>query len=245
MSPPFTISKRSQLDFKPPDFLCDKVIHPQITPPLPQTAHAMLICGAPGSGKTSMMVSLLQEKQAYRKVFDHVFVVMPPSSARSLKKNIFAEHDKMFDDLDVDTMETILEQTRESTKEKENSLVIIDDFGAALKDKDIQRQLKELIWNRRHLRTSIWILVQSYVSVPLQLRKAVSHLIAYKPRNKVEFHKIFEELIQLPKETAEDLMRFIFDKKYTFMFADCSTGELYKKFDLIKVNAEEAEDEAD
>ena len=29
------------------------------------------------------------------------------------------------------------------------------------------------------------------------------------------------------------------------MFADCSTGELYKKFDLIKVNAEEAEDEAD
>ena len=244
MPTPFSISKRSQLDFKPPDFLCDKVIHPQITPPLPQTAHAMLICGAPGSGKTSMMVSLLQEKQAYRKVFDQVFVVMPPSSARSLKNNIFEKHDKMFDDLDFDTMETILEQTRESTKEKKNSLVIIDDFGAALKDNDIQRQLKELIWNRRHLRTSIWVLVQSYVSVPLQLRKAVSHLITYKPRNKAEFHKIFEELIQLPKETAEDLMRFIFDKKYTFMFADCGAGDIYKKFDLVKVNGEEAEDEA-
>ena len=81
---------------------------------------------------------------------------MPPSSARSLKKNIFEDHDKTFDDLDVSTLDTIiLDQTRESTKEKLNSLVIIDDFGAALKDNEIQMQLKELIWNRHHLRTSI------------------------------------------------------------------------------------------
>ncbi len=66
---------------------------------------------------------------------------MPPSSARSLKKNIFEDHDKMFDDLDVSTLDTILDQTRESTKKKLNSLVIIDDFGAALKDNKIQRQL--------------------------------------------------------------------------------------------------------
>ena len=232
----FTIEKRSDLAFQPPEFLCDKCIHTQIKPPLPQTAHAMLIVGAPGSGKTSMMVSLLQEKQAYRKAFDQVFVVMPPSSARSLKKNIFEDHDKMFDDLTYETLESILDQTRESTKDKLNSLVIIDDFGAALKDNEIQRQLKELIWNRRYLRTSIWILVQSYVSVPLQIRKAVSHLMAYKPRNKIEFHKIFDELVQLPRETANDLNRFIFDIKYNFMFLDCSTGEIYKKFDLIRVN---------
>lgn len=189
-----------------------------------------------------MMVSLLKSKQAFKKAFHNVFVVMPPSSARSLKENIFENHDKMFDDLDYESLESILEQTRKSTKEKQNSLVIIDDFGAALKDNDIQRQLKELIWNRRHLRTSIWILVQSYVSVPLQLRKAVSHLITYKPRNKLEFHKIFEELIQIPKETAEELFRFVFDRKYAFMYADCGTGDVYKKFDLISLNGEESEE---
>jgi hypothetical protein len=127
---------------------------------------------------------------------------MPPSSARSLKKNIFEDHDKTFDHLDVLRLDTILDRTRESTKEKLNSLVIIDDFGAALKDNEIQRQRKELIWNHRHLRTSIWILVKSYISVPLQLRKAVSHIIAYKARNKIEFHKIFEELVQLPREIS-------------------------------------------
>ncbi len=92
-TPSFTIERRSELNFKPPDFLCDKCIHIQITPPLPSTALAMLIYGAPGSGKTSMMASLLQEKQAYEKAFDQVFVVMPPSSAISLKKNLFEDHD--------------------------------------------------------------------------------------------------------------------------------------------------------
>ncbi len=80
---------------------------------------------------------------------------MPPRSARSLKKNIIEDHDKMFDDLDASTLDTILDQTRESTMGKLNSLVIINNFGAALEDNEIQRQHKELIWNRRHLRTSI------------------------------------------------------------------------------------------
>ncbi len=152
-TPNFTIKRRSDLNFKPPDFLCDKCIHTQITPALPSTTHAMLICGALGSGKTSMMVSLLKEKQAYKKAFDQVFVVIPPSSARSLEKYIFEDHEKMFDDLDISTLDTTFDQTRESTKKKLNSLEIIDDFGAALKDNEIQRQLKELILNRRHLRT--------------------------------------------------------------------------------------------
>ena len=78
--------------------------------------------------------------------------------------------------------------------------------------------------------------MQLYISVPLQIRKCVSHLIAYKPRNKVEIDKIFEELVQLPRETADALSRFVFDKKYNFIVLDCSTGQIYKNIDLIKVN---------
>ena len=141
----------------------------------------------------------------------------------------------MFGDLDTSTLDTILDQTWESTKRKLNSLVIIDNFGAALKDNEIQRQLKELIWNRRHLRTSIWILVQSYISAPLQIRKAVSHIIAYKPRTNIEFHKIFEELVQLPRDIADSLSRFIFDVKYNFTFLDCTSGEIYKKIEFHKI----------
>jgi hypothetical protein len=39
--------------------------------------------------KTFMTMSLLQEKQAYRKAFDQVFVAMAPSSAKSIKKTFY------------------------------------------------------------------------------------------------------------------------------------------------------------
>jgi hypothetical protein len=154
-------------------------------------------------------------------------------------KPFFGDHDKMYDDQDYDTLDSILEHTRKSTREKENSLVIIDDFGAALKDNENKRQLKELIWSRRHLRTSIWILVQSYISVPLQIRKCVTHFIVYQPR-RVEFHIFFEEIVELPREAADALRRFIFDAKFNFMFLDCSTGQIYKKFYLSKSNDDAA-----
>jgi hypothetical protein len=48
--------------------------------------------------------------------------------------------------------------------------------------------------------------------------------VRYTFRNKVEMHKIFEELVHLPRETADALSRFIFDEKYNFMFLDCSTA---------------------
>jgi len=140
----------------------------------------------------------------------------------------------MLDDLDVSTLKTTIDQPPESTKEKLNSLVIIDDFGAALKDNEIQRQLNELIWNRRHLRTSIWILILSFISVPIQLRKADSYITPYKPRNKVEIHNIFEELVQLTTEIANSLSRFIFDVKYNIMILDCTSGEIYKKLTLSR-----------
>ena len=61
--------KTIRLRVHTPAFLCDKCISSSITPPLPQTTHAMLIAGAPGSGKTSMKVLLLQEKASLSQMF--------------------------------------------------------------------------------------------------------------------------------------------------------------------------------
>ena len=58
--------------------------------------------------------------------------------------------------------------------------------------------------------------------------------VAVTPRNKIEFHKIFEELVQLPREIADSLSRFIFDVKYNFMFLDCTSGKIYKNLTLSK-----------
>jgi hypothetical protein len=178
-----------------------------------------------------MLVNLLSSKQAYRKAFHHVHVVMPSHSVASLERNIFKNHDRMYDDLDWSTLDGIREAVKQSAEKEKNSLLVLDDVTAALEDNEIQRVLRDLIYNRRHYRLSIIILVLSYNAMPLGIRKTLSHLFMYKPRNKKGATSIFEELIALPREEAEDVMRFVFDRPYAFMFADTGTGELYKNFD--------------
>ena len=235
MSGMFAIEKRSKLHLDPPAFLCDKCMHPQIEAPLPTTPFFMAIIGSAGSGKTSMLVNLLTSKQAYKKVFHAVHVIMPSHSVASLKKNVFKNHPRMHDELDYLTLDRIMEQVGEDAEEKMNSLLVMDDVTANLKNLDVQHLLKRLIFNRRHYRLSIMILVQSYNAMPLAIRKTISHFVAYKPRNKAEFRAIFEELIFLDRDTGEALQRFVFDRPYAFLYAVSETNDLYKNFDRIRV----------
>jgi hypothetical protein len=196
----------------------------------------MAIIGSAGTGKTSMLVNLMSSKQAYRKAFHHIHVVMPSHYVASLKKNIFKNHDRMYDDLDWGTLDGIREAVKQSAEKEKNTLLILDDVAAALKDNEIQRVLRDLIYNRRHYRLSIIILVQSYNAMPLGIRKTLSRFLLYKARNTKEATAIFEELIALPREEAEEVMRLIFDRPYAFMFADTGTGALYKNFDCIGIH---------
>eukprot|EP00873_Tetraselmis_striata_P041137 jgi/Tetstr1/461401/TSEL_006513.t1 len=98
----------------------------------------MCIIGSAGSGKTSLAVNLLTSKQAYKRAFHHVHVVMPPRSVESLKRNVFKSHDKMYPELDYGTLDTIKGRVMESAEKKEYSLLFMDDVTVALKDKDIQ-----------------------------------------------------------------------------------------------------------
>ena len=233
----FRIEQKSKLEFKPPVFKCDKCISDQIEPPLPSKPHFLCIVGSAGSGKTSFMVNLLTNKAAYKKVYESVHVIMPKYSVASLKNNVFKNHDKMHDELDFQTLSGISEKIKEDAEDENNSLLILDDVTVALKDKLVQRLLRDLILNRRHYRLSIWLLVQTYNAIPLPVRKTVSHLVMFKPRNRKETDNVFGELVFLDREVAEKLHGFVFDAPYRFLMADVDGGLLYKNFDRIIINA--------
>jgi hypothetical protein len=89
---------------------------------------------------------------------------MPPSSIASMKKNVFKKLDdeNIYDELTFDSIEDIYDKLHDASQENENTLLILDDIGASLKDKEIQKILKKIIYNRRHLKVKIVCLVQSY-----------------------------------------------------------------------------------
>jgi hypothetical protein len=63
----------------------------------------------------------------------------------------------------------------------------------------------------------------------MAIRKTISHLVCYKPRNKKEITAIWEELVFLDKGTGEAMHRFVFDRPYSFLFACADTNDLCKK----------------
>jgi len=230
----------SDLAIAPPPMLCDKPISDSIKEPLPKCHHFAAFIGIPGRGKTSLAMSLLTHPDGYHKRFNNIFVVMPKNSRESISGQPFKKHptEKMFDELEAKVLEFVHEYTKLASSEGHSSLLILDDCASELKNNEIQKLLKTLIFNRRHLKLSIWICSQGYNQLPLAIRKTITHAYVFKPANKKEFENIFTELIYLPKDQVEALTRHIFDKDgaHNFMMLDTTTSQIHKNFNQLVID---------
>ena len=109
-------------------------------------------------------------------------------------------------------------------------LIIADDVVNDIK-KDISAQtlLTKMMMNRRHIcgasggdscGVSMWITTQVYNRLPRPLRASASHYTIFKTTNKKELDTIFDELMIMDKNVFEQLIKFVFDKKYNSLFID-------------------------
>jgi hypothetical protein len=225
-----------------PKFLCDDNPVGEHLNDYPMLKHLNSygftgIIGKPGSGKTSLLISMLTGKgqnKVFRKCFNHLLLVMPTSSRQSMSNNIFEKHspDKMFDELDYATTEKIYERLLDATEKDENTLLVLDDVGASLKNKDIQKLLRLIIYNRRHLKVHIVILIQSFLSLAKEVRKLLTNIIMFKP-SKVEFENLMDECFEIKKDKALELMTFVYKKPHQYLFLNIEQQKMYTDFDEI------------
>ena len=238
------IKKNKSIDLDVPVFLCDHGLGDHLNK-YDMLSHFNKYCfsgiiGKPGSGKTSLLISMLtgrKKKKVFRKVFNHILLVMPESSRKSIKLNPFKNHheDKMFEELDLPTISNIYTRLKEASKENESSLLILDDVGASLKNNEIQKILKQIIFNRRHLKVQIIVLLQSFISAPREIRKLYNNVIMFKP-SKVEFEILFDELFETKKYLAGDIMNLVYDEPHQYLMLNVDQQKMYKKFDEIIIN---------
>lgn len=193
-----------------------------------------LLIGKPGSGKTSTMTSWFQSKLLLKKVYHTIYLFQPPHSTASLKDNIFEDLPNKYDELTYETLNDCLEKIK-GDDPKFNNAIIIDDMTASLKDGDVKKLLKQLIYNRRHLRTSLFFLCQTYLSVEKDLRKLFSNIFIFKV-SIAELDQIFEEHIELSKEQVTTIRKFVFDKPYNFLFLNTDSGRIFKNWDELLYN---------
>jgi hypothetical protein len=166
------------------------------------------LLGRPGSGKTSLTISLITQKipKIYRKTHHHILILMPENSISSLKNNPFKvlPKENIYNELNEETMMDIYNRVDGYSKQDEKTLLFIDDMTADLKkSKYIIDIFKKLVYNRRHLKLNIIITAQSYVNLPLDIRKNIQNLIMFKPPKK-ELELVFHELFETKKNLFLD-----------------------------------------
>ena len=229
----------NDIKWKPPLLTCDHKLHDDIKEPLPNgVAPFMCFIGAAGSGKTSSAIGWLTNPDIYHKKFHNIFIVMPENSRASIAGDIFKKHppEKLFNELSLTCLEFVKAYCETESPEGHYSLLFMDDVAASLKDKHLQKLLQELIFNRRHLKLHIWAMAQSYNSLPLSIRKNISHVVLFKPRNKRELETIFSELVYLPKEDQLKVAKHVWSEPHTFMFINTGESKIYKNFNYLQID---------
>ena len=199
-----------------------------------------LYVGSGGSGKTSFLLN--QMKTVYKRKFHHIYYFCPSSSFASVKDHAFAKHDKVYNELEANTLEEIkdeLIQRKEESEdddEQEYSLIIIDDFANNLKDKLLLRTLNSMLIKARHLNAFFIFTVQSYLYFPKILRKQLTWISIFSGvRNKEEWRTIREELLKMNEADAKIIYDYIFDVPYQHMDMDLFEDKIYKNGNLLDI----------
>ena len=71
------------------------------------------------------------------------------------------DEEKIYHTFNIAVLDSIYNQTLGYASEKENKLLIIDDFASQLKDANLLRTLLMVINNHRHMSISIFVSVQT------------------------------------------------------------------------------------
>jgi len=210
-----------------------------ISEPLPNRSFFMVVTGPGGSGKTNLIQNLFRRARNYRnyfKAFHNLVMIAPPASRASLQKDVFDCPGILeCDELSGDCLNEVKEQVEAESREGFRTCMIIDDMASSLKDKDVIRELSNLINNRRHYRLSIILIVPYYNSIPLQVRRPITAIAIFHPNNKRELDSVFSELIPLSKEKTQEVSDYVYDSRHNFMFIDVETGKIHKNFNQLEI----------
>lgn len=205
-----------------------------------------VITGSGGSGKTSMLLNFFKSKQLYKHKFSNIFYICPQSSYLSVANHPFEKHDssRIFHELNENVLDDIYNELKDIKRDNveadksdyQYNCVIIDDMADALKDSDIQKKLNQILIKARHLSCAFIFTLQSYHYFPKILRKQITNITIFKPKNNEEMESIAKEILHMKKDDAAILYDYVFNEPYSHLDIDTLTDILYKNFNKLIIH---------
>ena len=201
-----------------------------VQPPLPQSYNFFMVCcGAPGSGKSTFWLNLINKKSKnnFYKKFDKIFIFS--NSLHTITQKIKLPEDRMFQG--TGELESVIESLQDS---EDKVLIVLDDVISEIKNDSF---FMKLLYNRRHQAGGISIILATQVwnKLNLALRKVASHLVLFNSDNKKELTSIYDDFIRMPRNIYDEVIKYVFDKKHNFLFLDCANNLYYKNFNALLI----------
>jgi hypothetical protein len=200
-------------------------------------SHTMnLLIGKPRSGKTSLLHSMFEHKGILRHIYDKVYIFQPVHSGASITDSIFdlIPEDQKYHELTYENLMEVKQRIENDSSEGFNSVIIFDDVTAELKNKATLQLFKQLAFNRRHLHLSMYFLVQTWFSVPKEIRRLWTNIFIFKV-SKNELSNIWDEIIEHDIEYLPDIMKIVYSKPYKFLFINTDTQRMFDGWDEILI----------
>lgn len=238
-----TIKKNSKPNLPICVMSCDKPLHEKLnkyemTKTCLNKHHTTAIIGKPGQGKSSLLYSFFKGN-LLKKCYNTVFYIAPASSLKSMQDDIFSKlpDDQIFTELNGEVLDEIIERAK-NREDGDKICIIIDDMASQLKNSDVISRIKLLCMNRRHMGLySLFIMSQTWKSVPFEVRRLYSNIFLFKV-SPDEMESIFTETLPQYKPISNDIQKIVFNKPHEYLVINTESGRLFKKFDELIINEE-------
>jgi len=174
------------------------------------------------SGKTNLIVNLLNRKQFYKKRFDYIVLISSTYNLDDMWRKAKGIDD-VFESYDDEIIHHIIEEQK-ATLEKEgrnktpNVLLILDDVIDSVPK--VNSALNSLSMRLRHYKVTCWITTQKYNRLPSIMRNQVQYYILFKSasKNAKEKESIANEVGSMVGEKVFlKLWDSVGDNNYNFM----------------------------
>ena len=207
--------------------------------PFPNSCSTLAIIGTQGSGKSSLLTSILTSKKnkIFHKSFEKVFICVPSECCQSESdSHVYNTHPTHR--LSQDFLDMVIEHCRKEKEEKPNhkTMLIIDDYTEQLVE--YENSLRLLINKHRHLNLQICISCLNIKrGIPRCLRPLIrTYIFVGRPRL-LEQPIIREELLSMKPDDTKHLFDYIYnDNCHNFLLLDTKENKIYKNFTLLDIN---------
>lgn len=227
------------------EVLNDKIIHNHIrmatnrpingneNTPFETYGFALMVCGKPGSGKSStVFAQLLNRHGLFYKKFERVYIFSP--SLNTMEREIKLSPDKIFETYDIEALTNIYQEQKFNNPDQEEALIIIDDMLTEVMA-DKSAVLQKIIFNRRHAYISLIFLTQVFNKVPLKFRKTFSDFILFNTSNRKEVASFFEELTQYNPSEYKVIAKTLWRDQHDFIMINVYKDKIFRNFNRVYI----------